>query len=68
MQFLIGKRIRVPVPKRDNFGKVMTGQFTKVSGVCQFVGPNPNLGWELQVTVNRMPIKVEHVNDIELME
>ena len=68
MQFLIGQRVRVKVPFRDNFGKVVPNQFTTACGVCEFVGPNPRLGWELQITIGRMPVKVEHVNDIEIME
>lgn len=49
---LIGKRVCV----------------NNICGVLQFVGPNEFLGWELQVTVNRMPIKINSLEEIKIQK
>lgn len=64
-QFL-NKRITVPIPERDNKGKVIPNKFQQCSGTCQFIGSNPFLGWDLQVTVDGTPIQVKHINEIKL--
>jgi hypothetical protein len=66
-QFL-NKRISVPIPERDNKGKVIPNKFQQCAGICQFIGPNPLLGWDLQVTVDGTPIQIRHINDIKIQE
>ena len=67
MDFLIGKTIKVKIPARDNYGKELKNQFTYVVGECTYAGPNTILDIPLQVTVNRTPIRVHHINDIEIL-
>jgi hypothetical protein len=64
-QFL-NKRITVPIPERDNKGKVITNKFQQCTGICQYIGSNPFMKWDLQVTVDGTPIQVRHINDITL--
>jgi len=59
------KRIIVKYPLRDNKGKIVPGQFTTAAGICQHIGPNPELGIELQVVIDRTPVSVSHINDIQ---
>jgi hypothetical protein len=64
-QFL-NKRIIVPIAERDQRGKIIPNRFTTCAGVCTFIGSNKIMEWELQVTVDGMPLPVKHVNDIQL--
>lgn len=64
-QFL-NKRITVVVPERDNNGRTIPNKFTTCSGLCTFIGSNNVLQWDIQVTVDGMPIQVKHINDIVL--
>lgn len=62
-QFLF-KKIIVPLPERNDRGKVIPNRFVDCMGQCTFIGSNPIMGWDLQVTVDGMPLPVKHVNDI----
>lgn len=64
----IGKTVKVPVPKRDDKGKVIPGKFSSVIGKCQYFGPNPLDNNNLIVVVDRMPIKVKKYSDVELVD
>jgi len=64
-QFL-NKRITVPVNERDNRGKIIPNKYTTASGQCTFIGSNPYLNYDIQVTVDGMPIQIKHINDIVL--
>lgn len=66
IQQFLNKRIIVPITERDNRGKTIPNKFTTASGQCTFIGSNNVLGWEIQVTVDGMPIQVKHINDIVL--
>ncbi len=63
----LGKKILVKYPLRDNKGKIILGQFTTAGGICQQIGPNPNLGIDLQVVIDRTPVQVSHITDIQLI-
>jgi hypothetical protein len=56
----------VPIAERDQRGKIMPNRFTTCAGVCTFIGSNEIMGWELQVTIDLMPLSVKHVNDIQI--
>lgn len=61
----LGKRIRVPY-KYPN-GRVYDNP-TFVAGICKFIGHNPHLpSWELQITIERMPIPNVDEKTIELI-
>lgn len=64
-QFL-GKVILVPVPDRDNRGKVIPNKFVDCAGQCTFVGSNEVLGYDFMVVIDGMPVQVNHINDIRL--
>jgi hypothetical protein len=64
-QFL-GKRITLPVPARDNYGKVIPNKFVEAAGQCTFIGTNTVFEWELHVDIENMPVRVRHINDIKL--
>lgn len=68
MDFLIGKIIKVKIPAYDNYGHKLNTEFTHVTGVCTFAGFNKVLDWPLQVTVAGLPLKIEHINDIEIVK
>lgn len=38
----------------------------EVCGICQFVGPNKVLNWPLQITIDRMPLTIDSLNQISL--
>lgn len=64
-QFL-NKRITVPIPERDNRGRTIPNKYTTASGICQYIGSNNVLGYDIQVTVDGMPLQIRHINDIVL--
>lgn len=64
----LNKRVIVKYPLRDNNGKIVPGKFTTAGGICQQIGPNPHLGIDLQVVIDRTPVQVSHINDIQLVE
>jgi hypothetical protein len=64
-QFL-NKKITVPVLERDQRGRTIPNKYTTASGQCTFIGSNPVLGYDLQVTIDGMPIQIKHINDISL--
>jgi hypothetical protein len=68
MKHIVGKQVTVNAPfLRDNFGKNVKG-VTSIRGVCTFIGPNELLGIPLQITIDRMPIELNHINDIVNIE
>jgi len=62
----LGKIVTARMPKRDNAGKLVTGQFDTLSGICTFLGPNEFLGIPLQATISRMPVTLSSIEDIQL--
>jgi len=54
------------VPKRDNFGKE-TNELIAVEGECKFIGENEFLDIPLQVTINRMPLRIKHLSEVVLV-
>lgn len=68
LDFLLGRRVRVKMTARDNFGRRTPGRYTTVTGECQFIGPNEHMGHALQITVDRMPIEVKSMKDVELLD
>ena len=68
LDFLIGKKIKVKTILRDDRGRKVLGKYSFVEGICEYVGPNKHLGYELQITVGRMPIEINSINDIKLIE
>ena len=64
-QFL-NKYITVPVPERDNYGRTIPNKTVDIAGQCTFIGENKIMGWEIQVTVDLMPIQIKHINNIRL--
>lgn len=38
-----------------------------IVGELYFLGPNPYLGWELQVTIDRTPYQIKSLSQIELV-
>jgi hypothetical protein len=64
-QFL-NKKITVVIPELDNRGKIIPNKYTTASGICQYIGSNNVLGYQLQVTIDGMPIQINHINDITL--
>lgn len=64
-EFLKGKRIKVLTYDRDNRGKQLPTKNTWIHGECYFLG---NGIWGLQVTVDRMPIPIDSLLDVELVD
>ena len=62
----LGKRIEVRIPQRGNDGK-LNGKFTSCAGICEMEPcSNEYLEWGLQITINRMPIQINSLNDIKI--
>lgn len=61
----LGKDVEIKILDRDQQGKITPNNFTTVTGKCNFIGPNRFLNIPLQVTINRTPYEVKHVNDIK---
>lgn len=63
----LGKKVKVKIPERDNFGKI-NGKLTYIVGICQSE-PRKNefLDIALQVIVDRMPIEIKSLNDIQIL-
>lgn len=64
-QFL-GKRVEILIPERDNYGKEHPTKLTSVEGIVGFIGVNPLFEPLLQVTIDRVPFRVKHINHIKL--
>lgn len=64
----LNKVLLVPVAERDNWGKVIPNRFVDCAGQCTFIGSNQFMGWDLQVTVDGLPVVVKHINDIKIIE
>lgn len=66
-QQFLNKRILIPVPERDQKGKLIPTKTINIAGQCTFIGSNETLGWDIQVTLDdQMPVQVSHINDIKL--
>ena len=65
-QQFFNKKITVPVPARNDYGKIIPNKFQHCTGTCTYIGDNQYLKWDIQVTIDRMPIKINHINDIVL--
>jgi hypothetical protein len=63
---LIGKRVRVRINDRDNFGKTLHNKFTYISGICKFAGYNKYLD-VYQITVDRTPIYPIQFKDVTIL-
>ena len=64
----VGKKVNVKIPARDNFGKKIPNKFVTITGICTFIGKNEWLGYELHTVVDRLPIELKHINDIQLVD
>ena len=64
----IGKRVQVNIPARDEKGR-LNGKLHPIGGICQ-TEPKENkwLGIKLQVVVNRLPVSINSLNDIKIIE
>lgn len=51
-----GKRVRVKKGPKN----------PEVCGNCYYVGPNEVLNWPLQITVDRMPLTIDSLDQISL--
>lgn len=67
-QQFLNKWIVIPIIERDQRGKNIPNKYTTCAGRCTFIGSNQIMGWELQVTVDGMPLAVRHLNDIVIQE
>lgn len=68
VQKYLGKRVLVPFPERDNFGK-LTGNKVMIGGVVTVEpGPNKLLGIPLQVCIDKTPVELNSLNDIILAD
>lgn len=64
----LNKKVSVDIPSRDKYGKISTGK-TTIVGICQLEPiPNPLLNIPLQTVINRMPIELNSLNDLKIME
>lgn len=63
----LNKDLSVPIPLRNNQGKIIPNKYTDCSGHCTFIGDNKIMNWNLQVTLDDMPIQVNHINDIKIV-
>lgn len=61
---LIGSRVKISPP----FVNDKVGIKEPIVGILEFIGPNKFLGWELQVTVNRMPLQIKSVSQIKILD
>jgi hypothetical protein len=67
-QRFIGKRVTVTAPiGRDNAGR-RNGSNVVVAGTCDSLGPNKHLEIPLQIVVDRMPITVNSVNQVQMVQ
>ena len=68
LQHIVGKKVRVKdcieVDYGSNHGKIKTD----IIGTVYFIGANEFLGWPLQVTIDRTPIQLDSLKQIELIE
>ena len=64
-KIMVGRKIQVPVPKRDEKGKVING-VTYITGVCYSVGYNEILKC-YTVTVDRYPVYPIELNKIKIL-
>lgn len=67
-EIFLNKRVEVKIPYRDEFGKQVPGKFDTAVGICKFIGENKWLGIPLQITIDRTPFEVKHINDVKLWE
>lgn len=59
---LIGKRVRIKEAVEACYSK----KFIDVVGTLTFLGPNTKLGIPLQATIDRMPITLRNINQVQL--
>ena len=67
-EIFLNKKVLIKIPFRDNAGKEIPGKFDTTGGICTFIGPNDFMGYELQVTIDRTPFKINHINDIKIVD
>jgi len=64
LDFLLGKRVRV-----KNAVKVCyTNKLADVTGTLSFIGENKYLGFKIQATIDRMPVELTNLKQLELIE
>jgi len=64
----IGKTVSVRAPiGRDIIGR-RNGSMVTIIGDCVLIGPNPFLGYALQVTIGRTPIELQSINQLTIVE
>lgn len=62
---LIGKRVQVPCPARDEKGFIIEGRYVTIAGTCDWIGSNEVMGYALQATIDRMPLEVQRLEQIK---
>jgi len=65
-QFL-NKWIIIPVPERNQIGNLIPNKTVDAGGICQYIGSNKIMNYEIQVTIDGMPVLVKHINNIKLL-
>jgi hypothetical protein len=56
-ELFTGKRVEVFIEK-----------YKSVAGECSFIGVNEFLNWPLQITIDRMPIVLNNLNQVKLQK
>jgi len=64
MNHLVGKRLNVRVPEGRDDNARRNHKLIEFAGVCDYIGPNKVLGYELMVVIGRMPVQLTHINQI----
>jgi hypothetical protein len=64
----IGKIVRVTVPETKVKGLPITKNKVRVQGYCSYLGPNPPLDWDLQVTIARKPIQIKSLDEVTIVK
>ena len=66
MTHFIGKRVIVRAPiGRDEKGK-SNKKMIEFGGMCDYIGPNPHLKYDLVIIVNRMPVELQSIDQVKL--
>lgn len=66
-QEFLNKRISIPIPERDNRGRIIPNRFVQCTGTCNYIGNIPVYGeTDIYIVLDGMPILVRHMNDIVL--
>jgi hypothetical protein len=64
----IGKVVRLTIPEQKVKGLPLINGKVRVQGYCSYLGPNPLLDWDLQVTIARMPIQIRSLDEVTIVK